>query len=500
MKRLTQTIQTGLIGILLGLGSPLAVSDDCKDVLKNLSEKIPGIVSIPNSLAEPPLGKPHSLTSPHHPEYLKATLPPKPKLKYQDISFSREGEKAAIPAWSEEHYIAVEGDKPHVYKVNPRTQELKLVKNNFDSVKDVEKGLSWGPHRTLVAAGLDGSISLLRLKPETNILNFLSRFQTGGRISADPAWGPAGTLAVTVYENDKNYVMLLKFYPETNGVELLDKREIPDYSRANPVWRPDGTLAIAGSEGHLSLLRFNPKTNKLDLLDQRKLTSKISANPSWGPDDTLMIAGRDKHLYAFHLNPTTQKMELKDAFKTDGELQWGSPDWGPDNTVAFVGNDHRLHVVRLDPETKKIEALDTQEIKEPVSSAWGPEGTLAVAGWGYLSIFKWDPKTKKLNLIDRHSPQDGFYQASVAWGPNATLVVNSLTGTYAYKLADGRSWFSTVSDLFKSKPLETEQTPEPVKFQLLDTKVEEQDRKIPHFGAPGVWSELLQAERERVRQ
>jgi len=498
VNRLGHTLQIFIIVISLCLVSPLAFSDDCKRALTILSGKIPGIVSSPNSLAEPPRGNPHSLNSPHHPEYLKAKLPPKPKLKYQGISFSREGEKATLPAWSEEHYIAVEGDKPYVYKVNPRTQKLELVKNNFDSVKDVEKGLSWGPHQTLVAAGQDGSVSLLRLNPETKILSFLSRFKTGGWISADPAWGPDGTLAVTVFEKEKNSLMLLKFNPETNGVELLDKREMPDYSRAKPVWRPDGTIAIAGDEGHLSILRLNPETKKLDLLVQKKVASKITATPSWGPNNMLAVGGRDHTLSIFQLNPDTHQLELRGQYRTDDNLQRDSPSWGPDNMLAFVGNEFKLYVVRLNPETKKTEELDIKKIRGPFSTAWGPEGTLAIASWNSLSVFKWNSETKKLDLLDTHSPRDSFYLASLAWGPNATVVVNSLTGTYTYKLVDGRSWFSTISDLFKSKTLETEQSQE--SWKLLDIKSEEQDTKLPGLGVPGVWSELLEAERKRVKQ
>ena len=362
---------------------------------------------------------------------------------------------------------------------------------------------AWGPEGMVAVATRSKGLSLLKLNAKTQKLELVDKFELKDKdekLVSSPAWGPEGTLA---FGNGKN-LHVLRFNSTANRLELLDTFSTGGNLARVTSWGPDGTLAaISDQASAISLLKLNPITKKLELKDEFKEGRYgFTSPPVWGPEGYFVSGTHEGYLMVLKTNPQTGKIEVVDKIKWAGKGHSAGHAWRPDGLLAVTSGES-LQVLRFNPETKKIEVISESGIQNRrnpgeddfgVEPSWGPGGTIAINSFHDFYVFRLHPKTKQLELLKQLETDYIEGGRGASWGPSGHFVMGDNHKVKLFSLSD--SWLNGLRNWFIPKKEEKEKEGAKAQEPLLKKEIE----TGPTFGTPGVWSDLLKSEKERVRQ
>jgi WD40 repeat protein len=108
-----------------------------------------------------------------------------------------------------------------------------------------------------------------------------------------------------------------------------------------------------------------------------------------------------------------------------------SAQWSPDGTLA-IASGRTLSIAKWNPQSKKYEILASYQNKEWGDNTfsgihWGPDGMFEVNTFGKKGyVFQYDASSKKIKFVD--SLQLPGEVPLVSWGPEGTLLVEAEKG------------------------------------------------------------------------
>lgn len=509
MAQLIKQSPIGFFILSAGLLSSLALSDDCGSALSRLKrfEDHPersGIVQPHPFLQEAAPVDLGSSENRHHPDHLSASLPENPRLVARGSPFLTEGKNTSPASWSRDGFVTIGNADGNLYlfKLDPKKQRLILV-DKFDTGGLIGVPAAWGPQGIVAVATRSKGLSLLKLNARTQKLELVDKFELKDKdekLVSSPAWGPDGTLA---FGSGKN-LHVLRFNTKTNKLEPLDTFSTRGSFARVTSWGPDGTMvAISDQASPISLLKLNPITNKLELKDEFKEGRYgFTSTPVWGPEGYFVSGTHEGHLMVLKTNPQTGKIEVVDQFKWAGKNHSAGHAWRPDGLLAVTSGES-LQVLRFNPETKKLELIaesGIQNRRDPgednfgVEPSWGPGGTLAINSFHDFYVYRLHPKTKQLELLKQLETDYIEGGRGASWGPGGNFVMGDNHKVKLFGLSD--SWVNELRNWFgpnKEKEEKAEEKP-------VEPFFKKETETGPSLGTPGAWSDLLKTEKERVRQ
>jgi len=221
------------------------------------------------------------------------------------------------------------------------------------------------------------------------------RFQVGGVITGQPAYGPDGSVYVGAHDG--------VLYALDRQLELRWKRDLGAPIFGGVLLAPDGTLYV-GTDGKL-LWSFDRDGN---FLSRRALEAPIETTPVWSPRGQVIVAAGSE-LVALNSDGKVGfrarawgKFFASPVVDDDGDVYAGSQDG---NFYAFAPDGAERYRVHPGP------AIDAEPVLGPEKRAYFAD-TLgrvhAIDEWGEIS---W--------VVDLGTP----VRAPLARGPGATLLV-----------------------------------------------------------------------------